>query len=89
LLIENNKKNIPKEYFFDNPSLKESEYGDFVSDETIPLEGFSLNLFSFHFYSEITALSAQCFFGCESLKEIHLPSSITQICTECFLGVLN
>jgi hypothetical protein len=45
----------PKGYFYDNSRIRtreemDSDYSD--SDEETPLEGFSVNLITFHFYSE-------------------------------------
>jgi hypothetical protein len=86
ILVPTSLKSIPKSYFFDNPRLPKGGYGDFDYNENIPLEGFSLNLLSFHLYSEINEISEKCFYGCKSLKEIHLPNSITELGKGCFSG---
>jgi hypothetical protein len=68
ILIHASLRSIPKRYFFDNPRIRKDKRGNFKNVETKPLEGFSLNLITLHFYSDIDEIEKTNFFGCESLQ---------------------
>jgi hypothetical protein len=84
VLIPNSIKIIPKGYFFDNPRFTKDKEGKIEYDQNIPLQGFSLNMMTFDCYANIMEVEEECFFGCESLKEIHLSNPIAKIGQDCF-----
>jgi hypothetical protein len=66
ILVPHSLETIPKGYFFDNPRFSKNRGWTCSPNNQIPLQGFSLNLTSLHFYAEIKELEDECCLGCQS-----------------------